>query len=178
MSSAHPVLISKQRIADRVQALGNEISSLYQNLLPHDEPLMVVSVLSGGFIFTADLVRKLELPCLVDFIQVQSYEGTESTGAVQFIKDCKYDMKGKHCLIVEDIVDTGMTADALLKEFGKREPASLRLCSLLHKPSREKVKVPIDFIGFTIEDHFVVGYGLDVDGRFRNKQDILIYQGA
>jgi hypoxanthine phosphoribosyltransferase len=177
MSKAFPILLSQKDIQSRNQDLADEISSHYLPLLKESESLVILGVLSGSFIFTADLVRCLKLPCEIDFIQLKSYEGTESTGEVKILKDTKLSLKGRHCLVVEDIVDTGLTAKSILELLKDRGASSVKLCSLLHKPSRAQVKVPIDFLGFSIEDHFVVGYGLDFNGQMRQWKDIVIYQG-
>lgn len=177
MTPEYPILLSEKQIKDRIQALSGEIEEHYKGLLQPKENLLVLGVLTGSFIFAADLVRALNLPCEIDFIQLKSYEGRQSTGKVQWVKDTKFDLSGRHCLVVEDIVDTGLTAQAFMKIFSERNAASVRLCSLLHKPSRQEVEQKIDFLGFSIEDHFVVGYGLDYNDQWRQQKDIVIYQG-
>ena len=173
----YPILLSQNQIQERIQAMGRDIEDHYGKLLGPKESLLVLGVLSGSFIFTADLVRSLRLACEIDFIQLKSYEGKQSTGKIQWVKDTKFDLSGRHCLVVEDIVDTGLTAQAFMKIFSERNAASVRLCSLLHKPSRQEVETKIDFLGFSIEDHFVVGYGLDYNDQWRQLKDIVIYQG-
>lgn len=173
----YPILLSEQQIQNRIQALSGDIEEHYKKLLKPNEKLLVLGVLTGSFIFAADLLRFLKLPCEIDFIQLKSYEGRESTGKVQWVKDTKFDLSGRHCLVVEDIVDTGLTAQAFMKIFDERSAASVRLCSLLHKPSRQEVEQKIDFLGFSIEDHFVVGYGLDYNDQWRQLKDVVIYQG-
>ncbi len=133
-----------------------------------DTPLHVVGVLKGSFLFMADLVRAIDGPVTVDFLGVASYEGTRSTGAVQLTHDLRSDIAGKHVVVVEDIVDTGLTLDYLLRNLQSREPASLTVVALLDKPERRKVEVKVDYVGFTIPDAFVVGYGLDLDQLYRN----------
>lgn len=157
------VLISQVDLQARVRALGEEITRDYAG-----RPLVVVGVLKGSFIFLADLVRAIDLPVLVDFIGVSSYQGATSTGAVKITSDLTRPIDGKDVLLVEDIVDTGLSMRYLLDNLAVRRPASLRVCALLEKPARARVKVPIDYRGFVIGDEFVVGYGLDWDGRMRN----------
>jgi len=158
------VLFDAPTVAARVQALGAQITKDYLG-----KELVVVSVLKGSVIFFADLVRAIELPLEMDFLGVSSYgSSTESTGVVRVTHDLSRSVAGKHVLVVEDIVDTGLTMSYLLANLKTRQPASVRLCSLLHKPARTIRPVPIDFLGFTIEDLFVVGYGLDWAEKLRN----------
>jgi len=172
VSSVRP-LISAEAIQARVRELGAAISHDYQG-----KDLVVVGVLKGAFVFLADLVRAIELPVAVDFLSVASYgAGTESSGVVRLIEDLSLPIEGKHVLLVEDIVDTGLTASYLLDNLATRRPASLRLCALLHKPARCRVEVPIAYRGFVVEDVFLVGYGLDHDQRFRNLPYIGVLPG-
>jgi hypoxanthine phosphoribosyltransferase len=152
-----------------VAELGAEISASTEG------PITVIGVLKGSVIFLADLLRQLDLDVCVEFLGVSSYRGTRSSGAVAITQDLRSDIQGKHCLVVEDIVDTGLTLDYLLRTLGARNPASLRVATLLDKPSRRKVTVPVDYVGFTIEDRFVVGYGLDFNQKFRNLPDIAVF---
>lgn len=157
-------LYSPEQLAQRVRELGAEISKAYEG-----RQLVLICVLKGSFVFTADLCRAIEGNVRIEFLGVQSYgAGTESTGVVQITQDLTKSIEDEHVLIVEDIVDTGLTLSHLLELFRTRKPASVKVCSLLHKPARTRVEVPIDFLGFTIEDKFVVGYGLDWDQRYRN----------
>jgi hypoxanthine phosphoribosyltransferase len=164
---AHPsnidVLISAEQIQARVKALGQQLTRDYA-----DQPLTLVGVLKGSFVFMADLMRCIALPLVVDFIAISSYEGKTSTGVVQITSDLSRPIEGQHVVVVEDIVDTGLTMRYLLENLATRKPASLKVCSLLEKPTRARVKTPIDYLGFTIGDDFVVGYGLDHDGLWRN----------
>lgn len=165
------VLLSGEQIADGVQRLGREITAAY----PSGEPLTVVGVLKGSFVFMADLVRAIDRPLSCDFLGLSSYgSATQSSGVVAFTKDLADPVEGEHVLVVEDIVDTGLTMKYLLDNLLTRHPRSIRVASLLSKPSRRQIEVEIDFLGFTIEDRFVVGYGLDYDGLHRN----LPYIGA
>lgn len=158
-------LISAAAIAARVAELGAAIARDY-----HGEELVLVAVLKGSFVFVADLARQIALDRLrIDFLGLQSYgDETTSSGVVQITYDLGKPIEGKHVLVVEDIVDTGLTMAYLLDNLATRHPRSLRLCSLLHKPSRTQVPVAIDYLGFTIDDLFVVGYGLDHAQRYRN----------
>ena len=157
------VLLSQERLLERVREMGAAIARDYAG-----KPLTVVGVLKGSFIFLADLVRAIDLPISVDFIGISSYQGTKSTGVVQITSDLTRPIEGQHVLLVEDIVDTGLTMKYLLENLATRRPASVRICALLEKPARAKVQVPIDYKGFVIDDVFVVGYGLDWDGKLRN----------
>jgi len=157
------VLISQADLAARVAALGAQITRDHAG-----RPLVVVGVLKGSFIFLADLVRAIDLPISIDFIGISSYQGTSSTGVVKITSDLTRPIEGKDVLLVEDIVDTGLSMRYLLDNLATRRPASLEVCALLEKPSRARVTVPIDYRGFVIGDEFVVGYGLDWDGKMRN----------
>jgi hypoxanthine phosphoribosyltransferase len=158
------VMIASDAIQARVRELGEEIRQSYR-----DKDLKVVGVLNGSFIFMADLVRSIGLDLSCDFLGLSSYgESTESSGVVAITKDLKGPIEGQHVLIIEDIIDTGLTMAYLMENLATRKPASLRIAALLSKPARRRVEVSIDFLGFTIEDRFVVGYGLDYAGRYRN----------
>jgi hypoxanthine phosphoribosyltransferase len=157
-------IISERRLRDRVRALGRTIRADYRGSV-----LMLVAILKGSFIFMADLSRAIGLPLTCDFLAVSSYgSGTTSNGRVKIDRGLDRPIRGKHVLVVEDIVDTGATLARVVGELRRRRPASLRLAVLFRKPARERVAVPIDYLGFTIPDRFVVGYGLDHDGRHRN----------
>ncbi len=155
-------LITKESIVNQINQMAETINQDYQN-----KELTVVGVLNGSFIFVSDLVRKLKLKVKIDFIGVSSYEGTSSTGNVKLTKDLKEDLEGKHVLLVEDIVDTGRTLDYLVRTLKQRGPESLKVCTFLSKPSCRIVDVQVDYIGFEIEDKFVVGYGLDYNETWR-----------
>ena len=162
--SGMEVLISAEAIAQRVQELGQEISRDYAGKKP-----AIVAVLTGSFVFLADLVRAIDIECTVDFLAVSSYgNATRSTGVVQITSDITSPVEGRHVILVEDIVDTGLTMQYLIDNLATRLPESLKVCSLLHKPARSQVEVPIHYKGFTIDDHFVVGYGLDFKQCMRN----------
>ncbi len=163
-----PVQISQDEIEARVKALGKDITKDYQG-----KKLHLVCVLNGAFIFMADLVRAIDLPLSLDFLSVSSYGSrTQTSGEVRLTKDLASSLKDKHVILVEDIVDTGLTMQYLLNYIKGREPLSVKVASLLSKPSRRQVTVPIDYLGFEIEDAFVYGYGLDVAHLYRNLPDI------
>ena len=156
--------ISEESLQARIKELGEEISKDYAT-----QDLAVIGVLNGCMLFYSDLVRNIDLPITCDFLGLSSYGAhTKSSGVVQWTKDLSHPINNKAVLIVEDIVDTGLTLSFLIKNLKLRQPSSVRICSLLSKPSRREIEVPIDYLGFTIEDHFVVGYGLDLDGKYRN----------
>ena len=157
------VMLSADELRAKIAELGAAITRDYAG-----KRLTVVAVLKGSFVFLADLVRAIDLPVVVEFMSISSYLGTESTGVVQITGDLTRSVAGEHVLVVEDIVDTGLTMQYLLDNLATRHPASVRLCALLEKPARAKVKVKIDYRGFEIPDEFVVGYGLDKDGEMRN----------
>jgi hypoxanthine phosphoribosyltransferase len=157
------VLLSEETIRARVAELGADVTRDFAG-----KPLCVVGVLKGSFVFLADLVRAIRLPVSVDFIGISSYAGTSSSGVVQITSDLTRSIEDQHVLLVEDIVDTGLTMQYLLENLETRRPASLSVCALLEKPARARVKVPIAYRGFVIDDVFVVGYGLDWDGKMRN----------
>lgn len=164
MSERISVMISEADIAKRVKELGAQITAEYK-----DKSLVLVCVLKGSFVFAADLARAIDLPLRIDFLGVRSYgEGTESSGVVQITHDLSKPIAEQDVLIVEDIVDTGLTLAHLMDLLRTRNPKSVRVCSLLHKPARAKVSVHVDYLGFTIEDKFVIGYGLDFAERYRN----------
>ena len=157
------VLISEADLRARVAEMGAGITRDYAG-----KPLVLIGVLKGSFIFLADLIRAIDLPVMVDFIGISSYQGTRSTGVVQITSDLTRPIEGKHVLLVEDIVDTGLTMRYLLDNLATRRPESVRIAALLEKPARAQVQIPIDYRGFVIGDEFVVGYGLDWDGKLRN----------
>jgi hypoxanthine phosphoribosyltransferase len=163
------VLYSAEALAARVKALGATIASHYGPKVQAGEKLVVIGILKGSFVFLADLVRAIDLPVEIEFMGVSSYgDATESSGYVQLTQDLTKPVEGKHILIVEDIVDTGLTMKYLLENLATRRPASVKLASLLEKPEKNTAKVVVDFLGFSIPDRFVVGYGLDAAGLYRN----------
>ena len=157
-------LIDAESIARRVSELGARITAEYEG---HEVAL--VAVLKGSFVFASDLIRHVDLDVTIDFLGVRSYgDSHESSGVVEITIDLRHSIEGKHVILVEDIVDTGLTVAYLRENLETRQPASLKIASLLHKPARTKVVVDIDYLGFTIDDVFIVGYGLDYAERFRN----------
>jgi hypoxanthine phosphoribosyltransferase len=171
-------LISAQAIAARVAELGAQITAEYAPLTASSE-VVVIGVLKGSVIFLADLVRHIAAPVFLDFIGISSYgDATVSSGVVRITQDLSRSIEGKHVIVVEDIVDTGHTVHYLLENLATRRPASIKLASLLHKPERAERSVHIDFLGFTIPNKFVVGYGLDVSQQYRNLPFIGFVQGS
>ncbi|MGA2450853.1 MAG: hypoxanthine phosphoribosyltransferase [Polyangiaceae bacterium] len=158
------LLIPTDAIATRVRELGAAITRDYA-----ERRLVLVCVLKGSFVFAADLARAIDLPLRVEFLGVRSYgDGSKSSGVVQITQDLSRPIEKDDVVIVEDIVDTGLTLAHLMELLRTRGPASIRICALLHKPARKRVDVAIDYLGFTVEDQFVVGYGLDAAERYRN----------
>ncbi|MCX6127290.1 MAG: hypoxanthine phosphoribosyltransferase [Proteobacteria bacterium] len=149
-------------IEARVSAMGEQISADLNG-----EPVIIIAVLRGAFIFAADLVRHIKAPVSIDFIGASSYQGTTSTGSVRVTHDVTVDINGRNVIVVEDIVDTGRTLDFLLAMLRQRGPKSLKLCTLLSKPEAREVAVDVDYCGFEISKEFVIGYGLDLNGRWR-----------
>jgi len=172
-------LISAEAIAARVAELGAQITAAYAPLAAAGTDVVLIGVLKGSVLFLADLARHIAVPIVMDFIGISSYgDATVSSGVVQITQDLSRPIEGKHVIVVEDIVDTGHTVHYLLANLATRRPASLKLASLLHKPSRAERDVTIDYLGFTIENKFVVGYGLDVSQKYRNLPFIGYVQGA
>jgi len=158
------ILVAREELEERVESLGAQISADYAG-----RDLLLIGVLKGAFFFLSDLMRRLEVPCEVDFMAVASYgSSTDSSGVVRILKDLDAPLKGRDVLIVEDIVDSGLTLSYLLRSLWAREPATLEVCALLTKPERRKVDLPIRYVGFEIPNRFVIGYGLDHGERYRN----------
>ena len=158
------ILYSEEALNARLTELGEQITNDYEG-----KPLSVISILKGSNIFTSDLVRKINLPLKMDFMAVSSYgNATESTGVVRIIKDLDGSVEGENLLIVEDIVDSGLTLKYLKEILLTRNPASVKICTLLDKPARRKESVNIDYLGFEVPDGFIVGYGIDYAERYRN----------
>ena len=167
------ILIPQAEIQNRIRTLAAEIERDY----PASEEIHLVAVLKGGFMFMADLVRAMSERVTMDFMAVSSYgKGTSSSGQVRVLKDLDSNLEGRHVIVVEDIVDTGLTLHYLQDLLKARAPKSMKTACLLSKPSRRKVDVQVDYIGFTIEDHFVVGYGLDYAEKYRNLPHIAILE--
>ena len=159
-------LYTEEQIQARIAELGAEITNDY---LGRGEDVVLIGVLKGSILFLSDLCREIQLPLEMDFMSIASYgDGTKSSGVVQITSDLSRSIEGKHVIVVEDIIDTGLTAHYLFENLATRQPASVKLCSLLHKPERSEVEVKIDYLGFTIPNKFVVGYGLDIAQKYRN----------
>ncbi|QJW46186.1 hypoxanthine phosphoribosyltransferase [bacterium BFN5] len=164
INDVESVLISEEKLAARIKELGEQITADYAG-----KEILAIGVLRGAVLFMADLTRAIKVPVAIDFMAVSSYgAGTSSSGVVRILKDLDEDIEGKHVLIVEDIIDSGLTLSYLLDNIKSRRPASLKLCTLLNKPERRKAEVHIDYNGFTVPDYFVVGYGLDYAEKYRN----------
>jgi hypoxanthine phosphoribosyltransferase len=158
-------MLSSERISKRVRQLGHEISEVYANI---ETPLVLVAILKGATVFAADLLRSLSIPAELEFVRAASYgAGTTSKGRVKIAHMVEGSLAGRHVLLVEDIVDSGRTIDTILRRFRKLKPASLRVAALLDRPARREIDVAIDFTGFIIPDRFVIGYGLDYAGLYR-----------
>lgn len=157
------ILIREEDIQRRVGELASRISVDYKN-----KRVTFIGVLKGSFVFLSDLVKSITIDCSVDFIGLSSYEGTKSTGIVRTVLDLRKNIEGEHVIIVEDIVDSGLTAEYLIHNLRTRRPKSIKICAILDKPSARKVKIPVKYKGFTIPDKFVVGYGLDYNETYRN----------
>jgi hypoxanthine phosphoribosyltransferase len=170
ISGAGYVLVSSEEIQEKVRELGELITEDYRGERP-----LLVGVLRGAVIVLGDLMRNVDLPCEIDFMDISSYgTGTSSSGVVRILKDLEEDITGRHVLIVEDIIDTGLTLSYLRRSLLARGPASLEICALLSKPSRRRVELDVKYLGFEVPDEFVVGYGLDFAGAYRNLPDICI----
>lgn len=167
------VFIDAGKLTAKTLELGAQITKDYQG-----KDLTLVAVMKGSLFFAMDLARAIDLPLTLEVIGISSYSGgTETTGEVRITSDVTKPMAGKHLLVVEDIIDTGLTMKFLLENLGARHPASVKVCALLEKPARARTKVPIDYKGFVIEDKFVVGYGLDYEERYRNLPFIGVMKG-
>lgn len=157
------ILLRQERIQTRVREMGAELSRRFRG----EKPLLI-TLLKGGFIFLADLCRAMTIPHELDFMLVRSYEGTTTTGTVQIIMDLKTNIEGRHVVLVEDIVDTGLTLEYIRDHLALRKPASLMVCCLLDKKEAREVDVPLEMVGFTVENEYLVGYGLDYNQLYRN----------
>ncbi len=159
------ILMTEEQLKERVRALGEEISKAYRA----DEQVIAVGILRGSVIFMADLVRQITSNVELEFMAVSSYGASSKTsGVVKILKDLDTDIQNKHVLIIEDIIDSGVTLSYLRELLLRRGPKSLKICTLMNKPDRRKTEVPVDYIGFNIPDEFVIGYGLDYDNKYRN----------
>jgi hypoxanthine phosphoribosyltransferase len=173
LSLQRRLLISASDIERRVRELGLEISGDYAGREP-----VFVGILKGSFIFLADLVRQVQLPLLIDFVGLSSYVGTESCGEVRFTKSLALPVEGRDLIVVEDIIDTGLTLSRLIEHLRSMAPRSLAICALIDKQERRKVELPIQYVGFRISEGFLVGYGLDCDERLRNLPGIYALENS
>ena len=164
------ILLSQQTISDRLDALARDIDAGYQG-----RELLAVGVLKGSVFFLTDLLKRLTVPVAVDFLQVRSYAGTASSGNIQLVHDLSMDIEGKDVLLFEDVVDTGLTLRKILELLSSRHPRSLKIAALLKKDLAENADLTVDYLGFTIGPEFVVGYGLDLDEKFRNLPHVAIW---
>jgi len=163
-SAVGEILIEPDALSTRVAELGAEISADYEG-----RDLLLIGVLKGAVFFMADLMRKLTIPCEVDFMAISSYgASTDSSGVVRILKDLDINIEGRHVLVVEDIIDSGLTLSYLMRNLESREPGTLEVCALLTKPDRREIEVPVRYVGFEIPNRFVIGYGLDFGERYRN----------
>jgi hypoxanthine phosphoribosyltransferase len=174
MSSLMPdvkeVLIPSEQVQEKVRELGERITEDYKGERP-----LLVGVLRGAVVVMGDLMRHIDLPCEIDFMDISSYgSGTSSSGVVRILKDLEEDITDRHVLVVEDIIDTGLTLSYLRRSLLARRPASLEICAFLSKPSRRRVELDVKYLGFEVPDEFVVGYGLDFAGAYRNLPDICV----
>jgi hypoxanthine phosphoribosyltransferase len=170
MPDVKEVLIPSSDIQEKLTEIGERITEDYKG-----KRLLLVGVLRGAVIVLGDLMRKIDLPCEIDFMDISSYgTGTSSSGVVRILKDLEEDITDRHVLVVEDIIDTGLTVSYLLRSLHARKPASLEIFALLSKPSRRRVELDVKYLGFEIPDEFVVGYGLDFAGAYRNLPDICV----
>ena len=173
-SDVGPVLVEAERLAARVAELGAQITEDYA-----DEPPLLVAVLKGAMLFMSDLCRAIALPVDVDFMAVSSYgSATKTSGVVRIVKDLDSELEGRHVLVVEDIIDSGLTLNYLRRYLKARQPKSLEICALLVKEGEQRVDLDLRYVGFTIPPEFVVGYGLDVDERYRNLTGVHLYKGS
>lgn len=176
MAKIIKTLISDEQIAARVKELGAQITAEYPE---NGRPLLMIAILRGSVIFFADLIREVKREVIIDFMSVSSYGAShKTTGEVRMLKDLDESVDGKDIIIIEDIVDTGLTLQYLKRVITSRNPASLKVCCLLDKPERRKVEIEADYTGFTIANEFVVGYGFDYAQKFRNLKDICVLNPA
>jgi hypoxanthine phosphoribosyltransferase len=170
MPDVKEVLIPSSDIQEKLTEIGERVTEDYKG-----KGLLLVGVLRGAVIVLGDLMRKIDLPCEIDFMDISSYgTGTSSSGVVRILKDLEEDITDRHVLVVEDIIDTGLTVSYLLRSLQARKPASLEIFALLSKPSRRRVELDVKYLGFEVPDEFVVGYGLDYAGAYRNLPDICV----
>ncbi|MBN1956708.1 MAG: hypoxanthine phosphoribosyltransferase [Desulfuromonadales bacterium] len=168
------ILFSREKIAAEIKRLGREISRDFQG-----QEVMLVGVLKGSFLFIADLIREIEIPSVVDFVRLASYGSeTQTSGIIEFRKELEMPIRGRNVIIVEDIVDSGYTLECLYNKLLLQEPKSLKICTLIDKTARREVQIDADYIGISMDDGFIIGYGLDHDEKYRNLPDIYLVEGV
>jgi hypoxanthine phosphoribosyltransferase len=166
------VLIPREEIEKKVAELAEELRRDYQDKHP-----ILIGILKGSFVFMSDLIRKMDIPVEIDFVRLSSYgAGKETSGKIRQVHGVKIPIRDRHVLVIEDIVDRGLTVRFLLDYLGRRKPSSLKLCTMFDKPSRRIVEIPIDYVGFTLPDSFVIGYGLDLNEKFRYLPDLCVLE--
>jgi len=164
------ILFSRERIAQEIKRIGQEISRDFK-----DQEVMLVGVLKGSFLFIADLIREIEVPSVIDFVRLASYgSGTQSSGIIEFRKELEMPIRGRNVIIVEDIIDSGYTLECLYNKLLLQEPRTLKICTLIDKKARREVEIEADYVGITMDDGFIIGYGLDHDEKYRNLPDIYV----
>ncbi len=164
------ILFSRERIAQEIKRIGQEISRDFK-----DQEVMLVGVLKGSFLFIADLIREIEVPSVIDFVRLASYgSGTQSSGIIEFRKELEMPIRGRNVIIVEDIIDSGYTLECLYNKLLLQEPRTLKICTLIDKKARREVEIEADYVGITMADGFIIGYGLDHDEKYRNLPDIYV----
>jgi len=170
--------LSRDEIDKIVTDLAKKISEDYATVVSHENPLVVIITLKGAIFFGADLIRKLDIPVLLEFVRLASYgTGTKSAGTVRMLKDLEKEPKGKHLLVLDEIADSGHTINFLLERLRHAQPASVKVCTLVNKASRREVDIPLDYIGKEVEDKFFVGYGMDFNEKYRNLKEICYIKG-
>lgn len=168
------ILFSREKIAEEIKRIGQEISRDFQG-----QEVMLVGVLKGSFLFIADLIRELEIPSVIDFVRLASYgSGTQTSGIIEFRKELEMPIRDRNVIIVEDIVDSGYTLECLYNKLLLQEPRSLKICTLIDKTARREVQIDADYVGITMDDGFIIGYGLDHDEKYRNLPDIYLVEGV
>lgn len=174
MEQTRRVLFSRERIATEIKRLGQEITQDYG-----DQEIMLVGVLKGSFLFVADLIREIKTPSVIDFVRLASYgSGTKTSGIIEFRKELEMPIRDRHVIIVEDIIDSGYTLECLYNKFLLQEPRSLKICTLIDKKARREVEIEADYVGITMDDGFIIGYGLDHDEKYRDLPDIYLVEEA
>ena len=166
------ILFPREQIAAETKRLGQQITRDYQG-----EEVMLIGVLKGSFLFIADLIREIEIPTIVDFVRLASYgSGTRTSGLIEFRKELEMPIRDRHVIIIEDIVDSGYTLECLYNKLLNQDPRSLKICTLIDKRARREVEIEADYVGITMDDGFIIGYGLDHDERYRNLPDIYLIE--